>query len=150
MKTFIAILEDDENRLAAMKEALRAELPEYDAVFFDSAPDMIAWLRGHATQAAVISLDHDLGPNRERDGVSFDPGTGRDVADLLATLSPHCPVILATTNTFGRIGMETALQDAGWRATKVVPFGDLLWIERDWLPALRMLLSPSGKSLDQH
>jgi hypothetical protein len=141
MAAFIAILEDDENRHLAMMETLRAAFSDYAVVFLDNAPDMIAWLRAHFSQVAVISLDHDLGPNRDRDGVTFDPGTGRDVADFLATMPPACPVVICTTNSMARPGMEMVLRDAGWTTVSVVPFQDLQWIERDWLPALRTLLS---------
>jgi hypothetical protein len=29
------------------------------------------------------------------------------------------------------------LRDAGWKTRRVVPFGDVEWIERDWFFAMR-------------
>jgi hypothetical protein len=68
----------------------------YEAQFFDNAPDMIAWLEKHLTEVVLISLDHDLGANRQRSGKVFDPGTGRDVVDFLVQHPPGCPVIVHT------------------------------------------------------
>jgi hypothetical protein len=136
MRNTIVVLDDDERRQQAMRACLVWDFASYGHRFFDNAPDIIAWLRDHLQEAVLISLDHDLGPNRERDGRVFDPGTGRDVADFLATQPPQCPVILATTNSLARPGMELVLQDAGWTCVNVIPFGDLEWIENVWRGAL--------------
>ena len=140
MAGIIAVLEDDSDRLAAIQARLCESFPQYKHVPFDNAPDMIDWLRAHLPKVAAISLDHDLGPNRQRGGEVFDPGTGRDVADFLATCPPRCPMIIATTNSFARPGMELVLHNAGWQTFKVLPSGDLEWIDKGWTAALRTIL----------
>jgi len=87
--------------------------PQYETAVFDNAPEMIDWLAIHCREAVLICLDHDLGPNRSRDGVSFDPGTGRDVADCLSTCAPICPVIIHTTNHLAAPGMMRVLEESG-------------------------------------
>lgn len=129
----IAVLDDDQGRRLAMQAALADRLPQYLHVFFDNAPDMIAWLSEHMYDLAAVSLDHDLGPNREREGIQFDPGTGRDVAEFLATQDPRCSIIIATTNSIARPGMELVLQDSGWCTINVLPFSDLSWIGEAWI-----------------
>lgn len=119
-----------------MAGVLRQHLATSKCVFFDNAPDMVAWLCEHLSEVSAISLDHDLGPNRKREGCCFDPGTGRDVADYLATRQAQCPVIIATTNSMARPGMAMSLEDAGWRCQSVVPCDDLWWIEAAWIPAI--------------
>jgi hypothetical protein len=142
MQQVIAVLDDDEGRLACMRRCL-CGFPNLKAQFFDSAPDMIEWLRSHLGTVVAISLDHDLGPNRLREGLAFDPGTGRDVADFLAQYVPSCPVLICTTNSLARPGMELVLSDGGWQTTRVIPAGDLAWINREWMPALRTLIRPT-------
>ena len=41
------------------------------------------------SQAALISLDHDLNPSP---GAKTDPGTGMDVARFIGDFLPVCPV----------------------------------------------------------
>jgi hypothetical protein len=132
----IAVLDDDADRRRVMKACLENRLHAFYHVFFDNAPAMISWLGGHLEELALVSLDHDLGPNRKRDGVSWDPGTGRDVADFLASYRSQCPVVIATTNSLARPGMEMVLQDAGWKTRIVLPTADLAWVGADWLPVL--------------
>ena len=90
-------------------------------------------MREHLARCAIICLDHDLGPSRTRDGAEFDPGTGRDVADFLATYDPVCPVNIHTTNTLASPGMEMSLRDAGWSCSRVIPYGDTAWIAEWWI-----------------
>jgi hypothetical protein len=142
----IVILEDDEDRTAAMRRLLADHFPEYELRFFDNAPDLIAWVRDATGPVGLFCLDHDLGPNRRRGGRTFDPGTGRDVADFLAAREPACPVLIHSTNTFGAIGMREALREAGWRCRRVVPFGDLEWIEGEWLLRVRKYLRPTASA----
>ena len=132
MPNVIAVLEDDGGRTSAMKEALASSLPAAEMVFFDNAPDMIDWLAGNLSTVHLLCLDHDLGPNRDRDGERFDPGIGRDVVDFLVTQAPSCPVIIHSSNSNGANGMLTALEEAGWRAERVVPYNDLAWVGERW------------------
>jgi len=133
----IAVLEDDERRREAMGRLLSENFSPYSVEFFDNAPDMAAWLPGHLPQVALICLDHDLGPNRVREGEVFDPGTGRDVVDRLCLCVPTCPVIVHTSNGAAAPGMVFALEAAGWEASRAVPFDDLARLTREWLPLVR-------------
>src|ERR1700684_3287073 len=94
----IAILDDEPDRIGAMLPLLAAQLKQYDVQVFENAPDMISWLAENLGRICLLSLDHDLRPNQIRNGAIFDPGTGRDVADFLASRQPQCHIILHTTN----------------------------------------------------
>ena len=137
----IAILEDDSPRIEEMRQCLSTCLPQCEVVFFDNAPDMIAWLRDHLHEITLICLDHDLGPNRCRDGDVFDPGTGRDVANYLATRRPQFPVLIHTTNTLAAPGMELVLDDSGWPHSRIVPYNDCEWIQSAWIIAVKGYLT---------
>jgi CheY-like chemotaxis protein len=145
VRNTIAVLDDDGDRRRVMKSCLDVQFPAYCHVLIDNAPEMLAWLDAHLETAVLISLDHDLGPNRQRGGESWDPGTGRDVADFLASHPPQCPVVIATTNSMARPGMELALQDAGWKTQIVLPTGDLNWVTACWLPTLAGELEQGGE-----
>ena len=136
----IAILDDQPERITQMRGVLAERLPEHRTVEFDNAPDMIAWLDDRLSNCSLICLDHDLGSERRLAGGLFDPGTGRDVADYLAVHSPTCPVLIHTTNSLAVPGMELVLSDAGWTCSRVVPYGDLQWINELWIDRVRHLL----------
>jgi len=136
----VAILDDEPERIREMTCALLGREPRCEVVAFDNAPDMIVWLAGHLEEAALICLDHDLGPNRVRNGEVFDPGTGRDVANYLATRKPTCRVLIHTTNTLAAPGMAMALEDAEWAHSRVVPYNDLEWVQAAWAVDVRKAL----------
>jgi hypothetical protein len=73
MKRVILLMDDNEDRLQAMRSVVADSYPDYEIVLIDNAPDTIEWLKGNITSVALMSLDHGLGPNRERDGHVFDP-----------------------------------------------------------------------------
>lgn len=129
----IVILDDEPGRIREMSRCLAARVPEHELIVFDNAPDMIEWLTDNMDKAKLICLDHDLGPNRLRNGEVFDPGTGRDVADYLASRKPICPVIVHTTNTLAAPGMAMVLNDCDWKNDAVVPYNDLEWISAMWI-----------------
>ncbi|MFK7768822.1 MAG: cyclic-phosphate processing receiver domain-containing protein [Mariniblastus sp.] len=110
----IAILDDEFDRLEAMVPILAKRYPQLKVVTFDNAPGINAWFEENLESCVLICLDHDLGPNRERDGKVFDPGIGRDVTEFLSTREAVCPIIIHTTNTIARPGMIFILEDAGW------------------------------------
>jgi CheY-like chemotaxis protein len=139
----ILVLEDDEDRAAAMKQVLAERFGQYKRVFFDNAPETIAWLKENLRETALICLDHDLGPNRHLGDDVFDPGTGRDVVDYLASQIPHCPVVMHTTNDWAAPGMEMALKDVGWKCSRVIPSTDLKWVETIWFRQVSKFI-PSG------
>lgn len=140
MSSTIAILDDEPDRIREMRRCLLGCEPQCDLVTFDNAPDMIAWLTKHLEDAALICLDHDLGPNRVRNGEVFDPGTGRNVADYLATRGPTCPVLIHTTNSLAAPGMAMALDEAGRKHCRVVPYNDLEWVREAWVVDVREVL----------
>jgi CheY-like chemotaxis protein len=133
----IVILEDNEERRAAMAECLRERFPQYRVSFFATAPDAIEFLSTRLDQTILISLDHDLDMIAGSDGRVIDPGTGRDVANFLATQRAVCPVVIHTTNAPAAIGMQQCLCDAGWEPHCLAPYGHLTWIDEAWFPLIR-------------
>jgi hypothetical protein len=93
-----------------MARLLAEQFPGFGAIFFDNAPDMVAWLSEHLVDVALLCLDHDLGPSRWQNGERFEPGTGRDVVDFLAAAKPCCPLLVHTTNYVAAPGMLLALE----------------------------------------
>ncbi len=140
MDRFVAILDDEPDRVREMSRILGEHFPQFAVQAFDNAPDMNQWISHNLQSGALICLDHDLGPNRLRRGVSFDPGTGRDAANFIAEHSPSCPIIIHTTNTLARPGMMMVLEDAGWNVSYVAPYSDLLWIDEVWREAVAAVL----------
>jgi hypothetical protein len=133
----IVILEDNEDRRTAMLDCLRDLFPQYPVAFFATAAETIRFLALHLAETLVVDLDHDLEMVPGANGRLFDPGTGRDVADYLATQPRCCPVVIHTTNGPAAIGMEQVLGDAGWRTYRIAPYGDLDWIGQVWRRTMR-------------
>ena len=140
MGGYLAILEDDEERTAAMRNRMADFFHTYEPVFFDNGPDMIDWLQNYLPSTVLICLDHDLGPSRIRNGEAFDPGTGRDVVDFLSTQKPHCPIIIHTSNYLAAQGMEMILNDSGWMNSRVIPVNELQWVDSVWVPEVQKYL----------
>jgi hypothetical protein len=132
MANSIVILEDTEARVVAMRRVLNELLPQCEQVVFDNATDFIDWINEHLADAILICLDHDLGPTRMRDGKMFDPGIGRDVADVLATCPVVCSVIVHSSNSVAVPGMLRVLRESGWKSSAVTPSDDLSWIDTIW------------------
>jgi hypothetical protein len=149
MQPAVVVLEDDEDRTAAMRRLLTRDYPRYPVRFFDNAPDLIDWLRQPGVRLALLCLDHDLGPNRRRDGEVFDPGTGRDVVDYLLTWEPACPVIVHSSNGPAAVGMRQALKEAGWVHARVVPLNDLEWVDLAWRAKVRKYLGTPAATTGQ-
>jgi hypothetical protein len=133
----IAILEDNEDRKVAMGSCVAERLYPYEAHFFDNPATMIAFLASHWGDLLVIALDHDLELLPGPSGKLIDPGTGREVADYLATRAPVCPVVIHSSNSTAAVGMEMVLRDAGWKTYRVLPFEDVTWIPREWIRAVK-------------
>jgi hypothetical protein len=74
-----------------------------------------------------------------------DPGTGRDISNYLETQKAVCPVIIHTTNSFGRDAMKYALQDSGWEATAILPTPEISWIQSSWFKVVKQLLLKGDK-----
>jgi hypothetical protein len=133
----IVILEDDKRRVEAMRDRLADRFYQFELEFFDSAAELEKYLEEHLSEVIALSLDHDLELKVDAAGKTYDPGTGREAAEYLARHEPVCSVIIHSTNHFGAIGMESVLQEAGWRTCRVTPFDDLQWIDDSWFPAIR-------------
>lgn len=133
----IAILEDDIDRQKAMAECLADRFPQYAVRFFATAAEMIWFLRRQLPEVLAIGLDHDLELVPVAGDAVLDSGTGRDVAEYLASEVPVCPVVIHTTNGPAGTGMERVLQEAGWSTSRVVPYGDLDWVAEVWFRMMR-------------
>ena len=121
MARLVAILDDTAARVVEMRAVLRVVLPGFDIVAFDNVTDFVDWLSVGLGEAVLISLDHDLGPTREpRDGATerFDPGIGRDAADVMALYSPTCPVIVHSSNSLAVPGMSACSASRAGRARR--------------------------------
>jgi len=140
MRQIILLMDDNEERLNAMRPLVADSYPDYEIMFFDNAPDTIEWLKGNIISVVLMSLDHDLGPNRKINGEVFDPGTGSDIVDYLVTQNPVCPVIVHSTNYLARDGMVFALEGSGWKASFVIPYNDLEWIKGTWAEEIKKRL----------
>lgn len=139
----LAILEDDPGRTTAMRSALNA-INVRAAAFFDNAPDMLVWLRTRLADVGLLSLDHDLGPNRIRNGEPFDPGCGQDLTAYLKTQRPSCPVIIHSSNFHAVRCMQEVLSESGWSHVYTPPYQDLEWVAGAWLSQVRRLLPQAG------
>ncbi|MFA5802045.1 MAG: cyclic-phosphate processing receiver domain-containing protein [Thermoleophilia bacterium] len=128
----IVVLEDDLRRIEALRNVVELHLGGVSCKVFDSAHVMVYWLKEHISEVCLISLDHDLGPNRIIDGNVHDPGSGMEVVDYLITNRPSCPVIIHSSNSNAVQRMKSALDASGWKSECIVPFDDLSWIEHEW------------------
>jgi hypothetical protein len=136
------ILDDTPARVVEMRAVLARLLPGLDVVAFDNVSDCVEWLPQGLGGAALLCLDHDLGPTRDPrpgddTGARFDPGIGRDVADLLAMYPPVCPVIVHSSNSLAVPGMLRVLRESGWPCSAVMPSDDLRWIPTAWREELQ-------------
>jgi len=140
MKTLL-LLEDNAERIAAF-EAIIPELGEdWQLRVWRDAPTMIAECEDCFADTHLISLDHDLTP---QPGATSDPGTGLEVAKLLASHFPFCPVIIHSTNADRAWSMHNELRFGGWTVERFGPIGDD-WFRRLWLPKARELLAGSPR-----
>jgi hypothetical protein len=126
-----------------MRAILAEILPSAEHLVFDNAPDAIAFLNVHCAQTILISLDHDLGRTGARDGQSFDPGDGRDVAAFLANCNPSSPIIVHSANYLMAPVMTEMLREAGWFAGIVTPYSQLAlaWIAAEWRAEIEWLIA---------
>ena len=142
MPSYIAILEDNSDRVGAMRRCVAEQMPAHELVTFDNADEMIVWLEDHLPQVVLISLDHDLPLVQLRDGARVDAGTGRIVADWIAERTPCCPVLVHTSNEYFAPGMMRVLRDAGWTHRRVYPHDDCAWVATAWIATVKRFLPP--------
>jgi ADP-ribosylglycohydrolase len=133
----ILILEDNDERLAAFREAVASLGSDFELKIWKDAPSMIAECEVFFPSAALISLDHDLNPVP---GATADPGTGLDLAKYLAGFPPACPVLIHSSNTDRAWSMHNELRFGEWTVDLVGPLGTD-WVQTSWLRRLRQLLN---------
>ena len=134
---YVAILEDDPSRIAAMRYCLEQLLARCEHAIFEDASEMIAWLRVHLGETVLISLDHDLPFFHNIDGSVTDCGTGRQVIDHLCASEVACPVIVHSSNDPCAQGMVRCLRDAGIVHARVYPHADTEWVRTAWVETIR-------------
>lgn len=118
---------------------MRAAIGKFriDFRIFRSAIEFISAIDARIDLPTIISLDHDLStPSR------VEMGTGVDVCEALARLSPFASVIVATTNTGEGDRMFEILRAASWPVERIVPFDDLNWISQ-WAEIVSKLMIQS-------
>jgi hypothetical protein len=140
MQSTIFILEDNNERIVAMRACILARFPTLAIAVTQSTSEAVNWLESNLLRAIAISLDHDLERPLDQPAVP-DPGSGRDVADWLARHKPVCPIVIHSTNTHAALGMELCLQDAGWQVERITPYNDLEWVAAAWLPLVQRVIS---------
>lgn len=133
----ILLLEDMEDRITAFRAAV-GKLPGVEMIVWRDAGSMIRALPEELPAASIISLDHDLLPEK---GTRTLPGTGLQVCEALAKLKPCCPVLLHTANHIQVWPMMNELAFSKWDIHRTPPVRmDESWIETVWLPRIRKLL----------
>lgn len=132
----ILILEDCPDRTARFRSVVADLKRPTELRIWSSAPAMIAELDRWLPQTRLISLDHDLEPI---DSSVPDVGDGLDVARVLASKTPVCPVIVHSSNRERSDWMIGELELGGWEYHRVPPIGDD-WIEYDWRYVVHSLL----------
>jgi ADP-ribosylglycohydrolase len=140
MKT-ILLLEDNDERIAGFKSAVHELGGDWQLRVWRDAPTMLAECEDCFDNVHLISLDHDLNP---QPGATCDPGTGLEIAKLLAGHFPICPVIIHSTNADRAWSMHNELRFAGWTVDRVGPIGDD-WVHKLWLPKAREMLARSPR-----
>jgi hypothetical protein len=117
----IAVLEDDQRRITAIRAAGQTQLTDHDIRIFVSAREMIAWLSGEPQDVRLISLDCDLDSTALHDDTC---GSGEDVTAFLACNIPECAVLIHSSNAMRAPAMHMELAMAGCRRVVLCPFQD--------------------------
>jgi CheY-like chemotaxis protein len=133
MKKLIVVLEDNGDRVEAMRQWLEDRLSMYDTFFSDTPARSIDVLDREGERVLAVSLDHDL--------LELADGrtdlTGMIVAEHLTNLTPSFPVLIHSSNGREADRMERVLRKGRWTVYRVHPFLDTTWIGTDWYPTLR-------------
>ena len=132
----ILMLEDDADRVRRFRRVLKRIAPEHELHLWRDAWIMIREMELWFADVAIISLDHDLEPETDD---SPDPGTGWDLTQVLAPMTPLCPIIIHTSNAERASWMMGEFDLGGWEYHRIPPLGDD-WIEHDWRRLVRRLL----------
>ena len=83
---FIAVLEDDPRRIAAMRNAAAGDLADYEIQLFSNAREMERWLTTNLDQLRLLSLDCDVDSTAITDP---DCGSGEDITRFLVSQPPE-------------------------------------------------------------
>jgi CheY-like chemotaxis protein len=140
----ILVFEDNLDRQQAMQACLADRFPQYRVQFYDRPSTVAEAFEEFRDEILLISLDHDLELLHGDNGELIDPGTGREVADFLATQCPICPVVIHSSNAAAAVAMQSALEDAGWKTYLVAPYNDLEWIRQAWFRTVRRAIVDSA------
>lgn len=117
----IAVLEDDQRRITAIRASAKQHFADYELRIFISARDMVDWLVNAPHDVRLLSLDCDL------DSTVLDDngcGTGEDVTAYLACNLPDCPVLIHSSNAMRAPAMHMELALAGCKRVELCPFQD--------------------------
>ena len=142
MKRWILILEDNEARSALLRRAVADLGLEFEMKIWGDAYSMCAECEEFFSDAALISLDHDLNP---AEGATRDPGTGLDVARFLGDFLPVCPVIVHSQNMERVWSMYNELRFAGWTVEQAGGLG-VDWSQAIWSRCVREVLAKHGNT----
>jgi hypothetical protein len=133
----IGILDDDiEFRQNQMLKAIASLGTDVKPICHDNVQDFLEWLAGALTSIRLLSLDHDLGPSRQRNGERFEPGTGMEIVDFLVLKRPTFPIIVHSSNPLDGSTMVRRLEEAGSTVHRVFPSMDG-WITAVWLKTVQ-------------
>ena len=131
----IIVLEDDARRSNEMRRVIANSPPPFEVLFFDNAHDLLRWFPDNIGSVAAASLDCDLDTTTARESV--DAGSGADVADYLAPLTPHFPVVIHSSNAMRAPAMHMTLGLAGWPNLSLAPYTDA----DSWLASLLQMVT---------
>ncbi|MBL8864499.1 MAG: hypothetical protein KF873_00130 [Gemmataceae bacterium] len=140
MRKIIVVLEDNAERIAAMKLRLEDRMPMYDCFFSDDPGEIVEVLTRRKGDVLAVSLDHDLFDRAD----GSTEITGMDVAEFLSRTEPEFPVLIHSSNAIDADRMQRLLAKNRWSVTRVTPFNDTSWIGEDWYPALRRAIGKSA------
>jgi hypothetical protein len=135
----VLLLEDDPARVGRFVAAVRALSSNLSLRVWRDAHAMMREAGPLLEAAVLVSLDHDLVPERP----GHDPGDGYLAAQWLAARPVVPPVIIHTSNATRADWMAGAFELTGRAFRTVAPIGDD-WIERDWVSVARELLAAAG------
>ncbi|EMB17931.1 hypothetical protein [Rhodopirellula europaea] len=105
-----------------MRRVIADSTLPFDVRFFDNAHELLRWFPGNIDSVVAVSLDCDLDTTTARD--SMDAGSGDDVANFLAPLTPHFPIVIHSSNAMRAPAMHMTLALAGWPNLSLSPYTD--------------------------
>lgn len=135
MAVLLLMLEDDADRAARFTSTLRGIAPNVVLRVWRDAHSFTREAEALLPESVLISLDHDLFPAAGE----ADPGDGYMAAQWLTAQPVVRPVIVHSSNCERSTRMAGAFDLAGWRHSRVLPFGDEL-IETDWRRTVKHIL----------